>query len=149
MNSRITVVGKNQARVGFEFEFHGPATECKTCELLKPCMERLERNRIYRVVAMRKPTELCRIHHQGGYIVEVQEPHIETTIFRRLAIQGVSLGFPQKECDRVTCVNYPRCFPAGLKSDEKCRVLEVNESVNCPIGLELVRVVVERLQPVS
>ena len=139
MRRRITIVGVDQARLGYTFLFQGPASMCKSCNFHKVCVENLESGRVYRIVDVGKKKLLCKLLQGEGFVVEVEESPIEVCIDRRLAIRDAIITFNPASCGILTCGNYEKCIPIGLAAGDRCKVTESGEAVQCPEKLELVR----------
>jgi len=133
----ITIIGENQARVGFKFLFHGYSIECEDCEYKKACLNNLEQDRVYEVVKIAKKKLECKLHGNGSRVVEVAEKSVEAAVESRIAIQDAIIEFNLIKCDFMICENYKKCIPMGLSEGDKCKILEVMENIKCPKGNEL------------
>lgn len=140
----ITLVGSRQARRGFSFLNEGPLKECENCSLFNVCIAKLEAGRIYMVTDVRDKTFPCQIHEEGVQVVEVVEPSIETNIERRVAFPCGTITFQPQACKEVSCLNYGKCVPRGIKSGDKCKVVEVKEQAVCPLKRLLVSAILQR-----
>lgn len=141
----VTLVGVKQAKIGFTFIDGGPIKNCKECKLSKTCVERLEPERVYTVTAVRKKTFPCKVHEEGVQVVEVAERDAEVSIEEKLAIQDCILTFQPQECRKVYCENCRVCLALGLKTGDKCRVIEIKGRIKCQLGRTLVHSVLRRL----
>jgi len=136
-NSKITIVGKTQARLGFSFVHKGASSKCAECRYQKVCIENLEPNRVYEVVGIRDREVPCLIHERGAQVVEVKEAIIQTTIPSRSAYEGAVLTFKPKECSKIECENYELCHPQGIKEGDKCKIVKIKEKkIECPQTVE-------------
>ncbi len=133
----ITIIGENQARVGFKFLFLSHSNECEDCEYRKACLNNLEQNRVYEVVKITKKKLECKLHGTESRVVEVAEKSIEVAVESRIAIQDAVMEFNRIKCDFMACENYNKCMPMGLSEGDKCKILEVMENIKCPKGNEL------------
>ena len=133
----ITIIGENQARLGFKFLFHGYSSECKDCKFNKACLNNLEQNRVYEVVKVTKKKLKCKLHGNECRVVEVIERSIECAIESRFAIQDALIEFNLMKCDSLNCENYKKCVPVGLFDKDRCKVLEVKQKIKCPKNNEL------------
>jgi len=142
----ITLVGEKQARVGFTFLFVEPLAKCEKCEYYRVCIASLEPKRIYRVVEVREGHFPCAIHEGGVMPAEVIEPAIDAVITSKTAILDSIITFHPQECKNKSCENNKFCSPLGIYDGDKCRVIQINGDVNCPLGRTLKRVLFKRLQ---
>ena len=133
----ITIIGENQARVGFKFLFLNYSNECEDCEYRKACLNSLEQNRVYEVVKIIKKKLECKLHGNESRVVEVAEKSAEVAIESRIAIQDAIIKLDHMECDFMGCENYEKCVPRGLSKGDKCKILEVMENIECSKGNEL------------
>jgi uncharacterized protein (UPF0179 family) len=140
----ITIIGKNQARVGFKFLFLGYSNECEDCEFRKACLNNLEQNRAYEVVKITKKKLECKLHGAESRVVEVTEKPVEVAVESRIAIQDAIIKYDQIKCDFMTCENYKKCIPIGLSDGDKCKIFEVIENIECPKGNELTLISLSR-----
>lgn len=141
----ITFVGVRQAKKGFTFLNEGLLKECENCELLKVCIAKLEKGRIYVVTGVRDKVFPCEVHEEGVQVVTVNEAFSDTNIESRLAFPGGIVTFKPQECLELACQNYVRCVPGGLKASDKCKVIEVKGQVVCSLNRRLVLAVLERV----
>jgi len=135
---RITIVGVNQARLGYAFLFQGPTSMCKNCDLYKVCVENLESGRVYRIVDLGKKKLSCKLLQEEGFVVEVEESPIEVCLDRRLAIRDAVITFNPASCGIGGCENHEKCIPVGLVAGDRCKVIESGQVVQCPEKVELV-----------
>ncbi len=140
----ITLVGTRQARKGFSFLNEGPLKECENCTLFKVCVAKLEAGRVYMVTSIRDKIFPCPIHEEGVQVVEIVEPDIQANIERRLAFPCGTITFQPQQCKEVACSAYTKCVPHGIKTGDKCRIVEVKEKVVCPLKHRLVSAVLQR-----
>ena len=138
MKRRITIVGVDQARLGYTFLFQGPASMCKNCDFYNVCVENLESGRIYRIIDVGKKKLFCKLLQEEGFVVEVEESPIEVWLDRRLAIRDAIITFNPLTCSISDCENYEKCIPAGLLAGDRCKVIESGQVVQCPEKFELV-----------
>jgi len=141
---KITIVGLRQAKEGFTFLHSTAPEECKSCHLLKTCMESLEPGRVYIVIKVRNKTFPCRLHEEGVRVVEVEEPNLQVAIEARLSFPLATITFSPQDCRNLCCENSRFCMPCGLVGGDKCKILEVKERLECPLKRSLARVVVKR-----
>jgi len=138
LRRRVTIVGMDQARLGYSFLFQGPTSICKNCEFYNACVENLESGRVYRIVDVGKRKLPCKLLQEEGFVVEVEESPIEVCLDRRLAIRDAIITFNPVGCGVRTCGNYEKCTPVGLVAGDRCKVTESGQAVQCPEKLELV-----------
>jgi len=143
----ITLVGLEQAREGYTFIHRGPSPGCEGCEYYRVCIRSLEAGRVYTVVKPRGNPLPCRFHEGGVRAVEVVESGVWTAIPSKLAIEGSVTVFRGQECDVSSCRNREVCAPMGLRDGDRCTILEIGETVECPRGSRLVKVHLRRATP--
>ncbi len=144
--SKITIIGKQQAKPGYIFLFNKSLTLCFKCKYYKVCMEGLEAGRIYIVKkVLKKNIEECKVHFDGGKLVEVEEASIEANINAKEAIPEATTVFHSINCKNISCRNYDKCAPLGLWNGDRCKIIEVIDKTTCPLGFPLVFVRLQRL----
>ena len=145
--SIITLVGSSQAKRGFSFSNEGPLNECVKCALFKVCSEKLRVGRVYVVTKVRDNVFPCEIHEKGVRVVEVVEADNEANIDRRTAFLSSIITFQPPECDLTSCPNYKKCIPQGLRTGDKCKIIEVREQtvVLCPLNRHFVSATLQRI----
>ncbi len=143
-NSKITIVGFKQAKKGFTFLHSKALEECKTCELLKTCMESLEPGRIYSVTKVRNKVFPCKVHEEGVRVVEVEESTLEAALEPRVSFELATITYHAQGCRNLRCPNSRICTPSGLVEGDKCKILGIKGKIECPLSRPLVRVLVER-----
>ena len=144
MMGKIIIIGADQARVGFKFQFVEPASACEGCKYYQVCTGKLERGRVYSVTQILKKTLPCILHEGEGRVVEVDESPVEALVDAKLAIQGAIVTFTPSSCMKGGCRNYETCKPIGLVAGDRCKVLEVKGLVDCPERLRLASVLLHR-----
>lgn len=145
---KITIVGLKQARPGYVFLYSGAADSCRQCDYFSPCTGSLEDGRVYTVTKVIGKELPCILQAGRGKVVEVNESDREILVDAKLAIPGAIITVDRLPCKRIDCEYRDRCFPLGLESGDKCKVLKVCDEVTCPSGPRLVGVLVQR-QPVA
>ncbi len=140
----ITIIGKEQARVNYRFQFHGYSNDCKTCKYGKACLNNLEAGRIYAIVKVTEKELECMLHGGKGKVVEVVEGAIKSAIDARMAIQDVLIEYTPIECGLLSCKNYEICSPQGLIRGDRCRIIKIMDTLDCNKGFSLVSVSLQR-----
>ena len=118
---KITLIGVRLAKVGIEFVFNGPTSECEGCRLKNNCMN-LDIGRRYRVVGTRDTHHECPLHDGGVYAVEVVEMLTIVAIESRKALEGSKISFDPPRCDKNVCSIYDLCHPLWLRPGDKCTI---------------------------
>ncbi len=141
-----TLCGSNLARVGERFLASDPARECPTCPLFSQCVSKLEVGRVYEVVEVRSKSLQCPIHEGGVIPVVVAEAPKRASVEKRIAMEGMTVSFQTPVCYEFDCPNYPNCFPVGLVSGDRVKILETDAKtkIPCRIGKVLSHVTLER-----
>ena len=142
---KITIVGVKQARLGYTFLFSGAASPCFQCEFYSPCIGTLENGRVYTVTRAIEKEHPCILRQDKGKVVEVEETSKEVLIDPRSAIQGAIVTIDLNRCDRLDCRNRDGCFPLGLVTGDKCKILDVKQDVMCLLGSRFVAASVRRV----
>ena len=138
--SQITLVGKNQAKVGMEFFYLGPAEECSDCKFSKVCFN-LELGAKYRVTEIRLQEHEC--HEFDGdsvTAVEVEKICTKASVGKRQAMEGSKITYKGSDCKNLSCDKYGICHPVGKIPGEKYTVQKVEGDLDCPLGEKLVLV---------
>jgi uncharacterized protein (UPF0179 family) len=139
----VTVVGKMQCKVGFEFVFGGPLAECRDCKVRNVCFH-LEENRRYRVRSIREVQHECKIHEDGVRVVEVEKIPMRAMIPAKAALEGAMLTFEEIECRNLRCPNYRLCKPLGALEGMRFKISSVESGdVQCEKGEQLRAVLLE------
>ncbi len=140
----ITLLDSKHAKVGYEFVHYGKAEECEGCELVKVCIENLERGRKYRVAALREKEHACKIYEKV-IVVDVEESEVLAALDRKKAFAGAKVKFTSLECREFFCKNSKYCDPDGLLSNDACELREILSTIECEKGKELVLVKLRRI----
>lgn len=141
----ITVINRNNAKIGYEFIKQGFSEECLKCSLKHVCIDRLEEGRIYQVVMIRKKEHYCKLIDDKVKVVGVIESNVICTIPAKMAFEGAVITYNRVKCDEVKCMNLMKCNPIGLKNGDKCRVVRKIDKANCAKGKSLTVVVLSRI----
>lgn len=144
--NKVTLVGKNQARVGYTFFYVGVAPECKECKLHSLC-HALREGWTYEVVKVRGVTHTCPVHEEGASVVEVKELPLRLAIPRKEAIEGAIITVEGRRCKSPPPLSpgdekYLVCCNPYLKST-KVRIAKVIGPINCSTEEELLEAVLE------
>lgn len=92
----------------------------------------LDKGRVYSVTAVRDKSFSCRVHEEGVRVVEIVEPDFEVVIENRMAFLGGTITYKPQECLKVSCPQFKKCVPIGLTKGDKCKIIEVAGSIQCP-----------------
>lgn len=141
----ITLLGCKQSRKGFKFIFNGSSNLCPQCERRKVCLENLEEGRVYEVIEVHKNKFPCAVHYGEVYVVKVVESDIEAAVSVKMAIEGSVITYNSQDCSDYECSNFHLCVPKGLVKGDKCKIMEVKESLKCPLNRSLVEVLLRRV----
>lgn len=141
-DTKITLIGSRLAREGLEFIFKGEMPECKKCRLKNTCLN-LEPGRRYRVVRIKsKDIHECFLHDSGVLAVDVSRAPITASVESRKAVEGAKIMYEPAKCGKRECGEYETCHPEGLLKGDKCKIVEVLESLDskCEAGSSLKKV---------
>ncbi|MDQ1279856.1 MAG: uncharacterized protein QG670_1118 [Thermoproteota archaeon] len=97
----------------------------------------LDKGRIYSVAVVRDKSFSCRVHEEGVRVVEIVEPDLEAVIENRMAFPGGIITYQPQECQEISCPNFKKCVPIGLTKGDKCKIIDVEGSIQCPSGRPL------------
>jgi uncharacterized protein len=129
-DTKITLIGSRLAKEGLEFIFKGEMPECKKCRLKNTCLN-LEPGRRYRIERIRsKDIHECFLHDSGVLAVDVSKAPILTTIESRKAVDGAKVMYEPPKCGKRECEVYEICHPEGLLKGDKCKIVQVFESLD-------------------
>ncbi|KYH41460.1 MAG: hypothetical protein AYL33_004320 [Candidatus Bathyarchaeota archaeon B63] len=126
----------------------GPGSKCTECEYFRVCVGNVEPGRVYEIRRLRDKTHFCRQYEMEMRVVEVVNAKIQAAIPAKQAIPGAIITFRTPACREEGCGAYELCFPEGLRSGDRCEVLEVTQSVECSLGSPRKRVLLQ-LAPAS
>jgi hypothetical protein len=138
--TQITLIGKDSAKVGYEFYYLGPMEECADCKYQKVCFN-LEEGAKYTVTSIRLQEHEC--HEFDGdsvTAVEVEKIPTRATVGKRQALEGSRITYKGSECKNLSCEHYRECHPIGKSQGTKYLVQKVDGDVDCPLGEKLVYV---------
>lgn len=144
----VTLIGSGQAKVGTVFIHKGPGSKCGDCEYNRVCVQNIEPGRVYEITGVRDKFLPCKQYETEMRVVEVADAKINSCLPTNQAIHGATITFQAPDCKNEGCESYELCFPLGLKTGDRCDVLEVTEAFECPLGASRRRVVL-RLSPPS
>ncbi len=144
----VTLIGVGQAKVGKVFLHKGAGSKCAECKFYNVCVKNLEAGRVYKVVGVRRKLMTCGAYETEMRVVEVADAEISASLPSKQAIENAVITYSPVDCKNQECENFELCVSSGLKSGDRCVVLEVAEGFECSQGLALKRVVLRRV-PVS
>ena len=133
----INLLSEPQAKVGGEFYFMGPITDCKDCRLKGVCFN-LEPGSRYRVVEVRNQRHSCQECEGEVVAVEVEKVPTPGAIPKKGAMEGVTLTYAESKCPEVSCPNYWLCHAVGKRDGQKYTVVRLGKDLECPIGEKMV-----------
>ncbi len=130
MDTMITLIGARLAQEGTEFIFEGQAPECDQCRLKNTCMG-LEKGRRYRVVKLKNDTvHECFVHDGGARVVEVIKAPVQAVIDSKKAVKGAKIRYQQPKFRDIEDEElFDLLNPEGIKSGDRCTIVNVLESV--------------------
>ncbi len=137
----ITLVGKDMAKEGLEFQYMGPLMECRGCKLKNVCFN-LDEGKWYRVVKVRDKEHECRVHNDGKVVtVEVEEIPVPILVAAKTVVEGEVLEYHRVSCHHADCEDRELCMPMGLRDGTKIKVVKIVGTVECG-GREFKKVLV-------
>jgi uncharacterized protein (UPF0179 family) len=136
----ITLISKEQARVGFEFVYQGAAPVCRTCPYRHACLT-LDAGRRYRVAKVRPVEHPCALQEVSANVVEVEPIPRTLVVDARSAIVGSAVDAARYACSRLDCPNWDYCAGPSLPVRQRFHVQSVHPSMaECRIGRTLKQV---------
>ncbi len=142
MMSMLTVVGVSLAKKGTEIIFLGPLSECKVCKVKNICFH-LDKGSHYKIVGVRDVKHGCEVHEDGVKVVEIEKIPFKAVMDKKKAIDGSTMAFELPSCIERGCEHYLLCYPPGLASKNKVKILSLDGKVECPAGMARVKVTLE------
>jgi uncharacterized protein (UPF0179 family) len=138
----ITLIGKDLAKEGMEFQYLGPLLECKNCKLKNVCFN-LDEGKWYRITKIRDKEHDCKVHDEGKVVtVEVEELPVPVVISAKSVVEGETISFKPVNCKEYDCEYYELCHPMGLREGTKIKIEKIEGEVNCPKNKDLKKVLV-------
>lgn len=129
VDTTITLIGSRLAKEGMDFIFEGESNECNKCKLKNTCLN-LEKGRRYKVVRIKTPSvHECFLHDSGVIAVEVVKSPVVAILESRKAIKGAKISYEPPKCKEVPDEMYDLFFPEGLRTGDKCTIINVLESI--------------------
>lgn len=135
----ITLIGEKQAEKGKEFVYLGMSKDCRSCKLKMVCSN-LKKGRYYKITKVRDKHHDCSIHEGGVRAVEIKELPIIAAIPKDSA-EGTLVSFEPMVCKDRGCSSYVVCHP-DIKPG-KYKIKEVIETIECPEGFKLKKVMLK------
>ncbi|MGC8630158.1 MAG: UPF0179 family protein [Thermoplasmata archaeon] len=140
MKVSVTLISKKLAKTGTVFQFLGPLVDCKDCSLKNVCFG-LDFGKFYRITALRAKEHACILYPDNKVVsIEIEEIPVPLNLPKKQAIEGGIITYSELNCDNIDCDNYSSCKMLGLKDGMKITIMDVGEKVDCPKGLDIVKV---------
>jgi len=138
----ITLIGKDLAEEGLEFQYLGPLLECRTCKLKNVCFN-LDEGKWYRVTKVRDKEHDCKVHDEGKVVtVEVEEIPVPLIVQAKNVVEGETITFKPISCREYDCEYYDICHPLGLRDGTKVKIIKVEGDIKCSKKKDLKKVLV-------
>lgn len=129
VDTTITLIGSRLAKEGMDFIFEGESNECNKCKLKNTCLN-LEKGRRYKVVKIKTPSvHECFLHDGGVIAVEVVKSPVVALLDSRKAIKGAKISYEPPRCKEIPDDLYDLFFPQGLRTGDKCTIINILESI--------------------
>lgn len=129
VDTTITLIGSRLAKEGMDFIFEGESNECNRCKLKNTCLN-LEKGRRYKVVKIKTPSvHECFLHDGGVIAVEVVKSPVVALLDSRKAIKGAKISYEPPKCKEIPDDLYDLFFPQGLRTGDKCTIINILESI--------------------
>jgi uncharacterized protein (UPF0179 family) len=132
---QVTLIGKELAIKNFEFIYHGPLQECKSCKLTHICFN-LKPYQTYKITKIRKKNHTCPIHEGEVIVVEVKQQPSTIAIDKKFS-KGFTTTLTPIKCDKKLCKYYDICVTQSVKPGKKYRILSLSGDIDCPLGKKI------------
>ena len=133
----ITLIGRKQANIGYEFTFlRPPNKECEKCKLYISCISNLKEGETYEIIGIRNKIHRCPVHEDGVQVVEVKEKEKFALLDSKTAFEGATITFHPPNCGEFTCKFFNKCN-TNLMNNNKYKILEIIGVENCKLGEKL------------
>jgi uncharacterized protein (UPF0179 family) len=143
MKVSVTLISRKLAKPGTVFQFLGPLVDCKDCPLKNVCFD-LDFGKFYKITALRAKEHACLLYQDNKVVsIEIEETPVQLNLPKKQAIEGGIITYSEPNCDNIDCDNYSLCKMLGLKDGMKLTIIDVGDKVDCPNGLDLVKVLVK------
>ena len=141
--SKITLVGKEVAKVGYICTYLGTSPECDDCQVKKACHD-LQKGYRYRITTVRAKEHDCPVHSGGkAVVVEFEEMKVEVSIPSSKAMEGAIITLRDDPCKIAWCENHRLCRKENPAGGQKIKILKLSGEIKCLKGLKLKRAEVE------
>ncbi len=138
----ITLLGKDQAKVGNRFIFGGPVQECRECQLKNICFN-LKKGRRYVVRNVRDKEHPCPIFEDGVRVVEVEQVPFRTGVPKSMVVVGSVITFHPQGCGTWGCDNRLLANPNGLEDGARIKVIKILSEKVCSNGSSFLEALVD------
>jgi len=140
-----TLLSITVAKVGYEFIFY-KNDKCFECKFRSICMNRIVDGRVYRVKKVINTMDniFCPLTDSKMVLVKVELADLETTIVENLPLaEKIIIKRSQIDCKLVECKYKEICFPKGLYSGDKIKIIKINQPIGCPLNFRLRKIIVK------
>jgi len=140
-----TLLSITVAKVGYEFIFY-KNDKCFECKFRSICMNRIVDGRVYRVKKVINTMDniFCPLTDSKMVLVKVELADLETTIVENLPLaEKIIIKRSQIDCKLVECKYKEICFPKGLYSGDKIKIIKINQPIRCPLNFRLRKIIVK------
>ena len=125
-----------QTEKGFIFEYLGEPDTCKGCEFKERCHGMLAEGTRYIVVERRDPNILCKLRKRKISSVLVEKAPIKVGLPSKFCKKDAIIMYKRIKCKNVLCKYFDICVANGLKEGTKCKIIEVEGEIICPLERE-------------
>jgi uncharacterized protein (UPF0179 family) len=132
----ITLLGKDQAKVGHRFIYNGPIQGCKECQIKNICFN-LEKGRRYRVITVRDKEHTCPTFDSGVLVVEVEQVPFAVGVPRSMIVEGSVITHHPVGCGIRGCENWFLTHPPAVEEGTRLKVLKLIGERKCRDGTVL------------
>ena len=128
----ITLIGKNLAKKGMEFQYIGPLLECRDCKLKNVCFN-LDEGKWYRITKVRDKEHDCKVHEGEKVVtVEVEEIPVPIAVELNTVVEGETIVYRRINYRDHNCKeDYELFHPIGLRDGMKIRIVKVAGDIKC------------------
>ena len=129
----ITLLGREQARIGHRFMYNGPLQDCRECQLKNICFN-LVKGRRYVVRHVREKAHPCAIFEGGVRVVEVERVPFRTGIPKSMVVEGSVITFHPQGCGSPDCPDRFLERPPDVPDGSRIRIIDILSERTCPDG---------------
>ena len=141
----ITLLPRSVAKIGYHFTNLGKAKTCDSCSLLKVCVDALKENYTYQVTEIKGIEHTCLIDNQTMVVCKVEEANDIISVRKQKYLDNIILNRETLDCCEILCKYFENCMSPIYCDQEKIKILQIIEDIECPLKYELVLVEAKKI----